>query len=619
MSKNPQILRFTLLLCTIAVVSGVISAQAPNHRRIPMTTDWSTRHVIFSTPRTAEQAQRVQSDPRYKQQWIRRNLHTAAALPSLHGLGGWRPVLGHGGKGRRVPAFRRDWSEDIGSGASMETNMFPAKFAFDATTPDCTNDYVAFTTHLIGGEPDVADIVAFNNLYTGPLGFCGTGEPTTLFAYHTQSNGGNTSTSPVLSGGVSGDGSQIAFMEGGGGVGVLHILRWAAGEGTPGTTGAAQPPDVVTALPAVYTLCTSLPVGSCLLNLTFANGADDSLSSPYVNYDTDTLYVGDDLGNLHKFTGVFEGTPAEVTTGGWPVAVHAGAQLNSPIYELHANNIYVTDSLGVLSFVLETDSSVGACAIGAPPCLGSVTVNVTNGNGPIDDAPIVDSTNETVFTFAHADASGVSASVTQVTTALANPVTATVGRSFTNPLYSGDFDNNYYNNPDPSTGFLYVCGNDFSTTDPGNPQSAAIFRIGFTSGGTMMPNNDGNVLDLSSAQDTAFGRGRTICSPGTENDDGTTDLIFFSVHKGGLFTGCGGNGCVMSFDITSGFPTTAANATTEAGGTSGIIIDNISTTSSGPLPLPQTSNIYFTTLTDQACSSGTTASCAVKLTQSGLN
>ena len=191
-------------------------------------------------------------------------------------------------------------------------------------------------------------------------------------------------------------------------------------------------------------------------------------------------------------------------------------------------------------------------------------------------------------------------------------VSATVGPSFaTIPVYSGDFDNNYFTGADPSTGFLYVCGNQGSG-GLGLPQSDAIYRIGFNSSGTMNSANDGHALAITSVVDTGFGGKPTTCSPGTENDNGTTDLIFFSVHTGGVATNCLDEGCVMSYDITSGFPTAAANSAQENSGTSGIIIDNIS--SAG-----QASSFYFTTGADQTCSTGGSGGCAVKLTQASLN
>ena len=91
-----------------------------------------------------------------------------------------------------------------------------------------------------------------------------------------------------------------------------------AGQGTSANTPAT--PDTVTIDPATYVTCRGGST-SCLLRLSFANGNDDTNSAPFYNYATDTLYVGDNTGFLHKFTGVFNGTPAEVTSKGWPARV----------------------------------------------------------------------------------------------------------------------------------------------------------------------------------------------------------------------------------------------------------------------------------------------------------
>jgi hypothetical protein len=53
-------------------------------------------------------------------------------------------------------------------------------------------------------------------------------------------------------------------------------------------------------------------------------------------------------------------------------------------------------------------------------------------------------------------------------------------------------------------------------------------------------------------------------------------------------------------------------ARSEAGGTSGIVIDNVSS-------LAQASSIYFSTLATTTCGDGNSGGCAVKLTQAGLN
>lgn len=85
----------------------------------------------------------------------------------------------------------------------------------------------------------------------------------------------------------------------------------------------------------------------CMTTLKFDGAPEtgtitDSYSSPHYDYDSDTLYVGDDLGYLHQFTGVFAGTPAE-STSPWPVQA-AAAQLSSPVYESATGNVFVTTS-----------------------------------------------------------------------------------------------------------------------------------------------------------------------------------------------------------------------------------------------------------------------------------
>ena len=371
MRKNPRFFALSLVLIAVAAIAP--GSATKGSKRVPTTAadglDVAARgllraaHPRAGSPHSARPAlSAAMGAPQCARCASKRCARQRCAFhrPLLLSSGWIRRLGRQRGpweQGRRGTQFHGDWSENIGSGAAMEANMFPAKFSFDFNTASCA-DYAVFTTGLAGSAHNVADIVAFDNLYTGTGGLCGTGAPTVIFAYHTQSNAGISNSSPVLSGGVSGDGSQIAFMEGGGGSAALHILRGVAGQGTPGS-GSAVLPDVVTSSAATYVSCLGT-TQSCLLSLTFANGADDTFSAPFVNYDTDSLYVGDNTGVLHKFTGVFEGTPAEVTTGGWPITVDGGAILNSPIYELHSNNLYITDRNGILSFVREADSSVGA-------------------------------------------------------------------------------------------------------------------------------------------------------------------------------------------------------------------------------------------------------------------
>ncbi|MFZ0961730.1 MAG: hypothetical protein WAO35_12555, partial [Terriglobia bacterium] len=109
------------------------------------------------------------------------------------------------------------------------------------------------------------------------------------------------------------------------------------------------------------------------------------------------------------------------------------------------------------------------------------------------------------------------------------------------------------------------------------------------------------------------------CSPLSEvyNPSEGADWLFVGVPANCAFGGATG-GCIMSFDITSGtIPTTAAATAAENGGTSGIVVDNVS-------PSAQASSAYFTTLASPGAGgctqepSGDSTTCLVKRTQQGL-
>src|SRR5207245_7624638 len=96
----------------------------------------------------------------------------------------------------------------------------------------------------------------------------------------------------------------------------------------------------------------------------------------------------------------------------------------------------------------------------------------------------------------------------------------------------------------------------------------------------------------------------------------STDCTFVGTPQSCTFGGAAtASGCVESFNITSGFPATAAATGASAGGTSGIVVDNVS--SEG-----HASSLYYSTLSTASCTTATGTSssggCAVQRTQSGL-
>jgi hypothetical protein len=507
-----------------------VSAAKPSRRGIALPTDWSHSHLIFSQPRSVEQAMRLQEDPRFGQQLYRRALPLLLP-PDQKEMGGIpAPQQPHLRFPVRLPPRVRStglWSQSLGAGAGVGAVNFPAKFSFNSGVADCGSDYVVYSTGLVGSMTQ-ASLIAYNNLYSG----CGGMLPSVYWAYDT---GGQILTSPVL----SLDGTQIAFAQTSPGAGSLVLLKWAA---SPGATVAS--PGVLTPVSsAAYSTCTTLP---CMTMIALQDPplADDTLSSVYYDYGSDTAWVGDSNGYLHRFHPVFAGPPAEVG-GSWPVELHPpdDAPLASPVYDSGSGNVFVGDRGGYFYSVSAATGMVTR----------SKQLDVGTG---IRSGPLVDSTAGVAYVFSSNDgstacSSGPCAAVYSFAAGFAagSPGTeVAVGASATtpNPLYEGELDSAYENSTDAS-GNLYVCGN-----TGGKP---TLYQVHITSGGVLGPAVPGPVLTAATT---------TGCSPVTDflnpnATGGATEFIFASAQTDGLSAPCGGGGCIMNFKST---PWLATNAYT---------------------------------------------------------
>jgi len=420
-------------------------------------------------------------------------------------------------------------------------------------------------------------------------GLCGTGQPTVMWAYKASTA---ATLSPMLGSPVlSFDGTKVAYIESAATGAILHVLRWKSGDG--GTKLGATPvaPSTSTSTGATYTTCLA-GTTSCMFNLTLGSN-NNTNSPPFYNYATDVLYVGDNGGRLWKVTGVFNGTPT-IAASPWNagVLVDSGFVLTGPVYDFGTGNIFVADSNGRLSFV--------------PDSTGVLSGTNLSGLGAITDAPIVDSSTGHVFVFSGGN--GTSAIVEEAgTAALGSPTSVNIGNNSSGThVHAGTFDNLYFTSV--STGHLYVCGKQTGNAAP------ALYSIPFNTSGVMTTPVNGP-LDLSTTTTAQE------CSPLSEiynpNVNGGTDWLFLGVPANCAFGGSA-TGCIMSFNVTSGtFPATASATAPENGGTSGIIVDNVSTSL-------QASSAYFTTLSSPGAGGCTTepvndsSTCLVKRTQNGL-
>jgi hypothetical protein len=720
-----QILLGTAIVLGLFVTRGIRAGHEPVH----LSSDWSHRHLVFSPPKNLMQQFQLSRSVRYYQQWVRRNVERKELESDERGDGDRdadkdedtdRDERGH--RRHRPRRLARDWNAYLGidssnTAARIGAGNFPAKFSFDVTTANCTNDFVVYNTslagsatalaarvtgtftaqpnlfdtvtitnggttltltaglvnlgtlfatsptlatdaanlaaainrpgngssvgvsatssgatvivsattagtagngitdgasmtgftwdfgHLVDGATGVPTIVAYNKLYSS----CSGTVPSTYWAYNT-GTGATVATSPVL----SLDGTQIAFVQFNGTLSQLVLLKWSANSGS-----LSAPVAPTSATNAAYRTCT-VP---CLTTINFstANGganASNTKSSPFYDYapGDDALYVGDDNGFLHKFTGVFAGTPGEtVFTSGaniWPAAVNSTHVLTSPVFDQGVSGVFVGDDASTLYRV---DATVGGGA-------GGITASASLGGVGFDEGPIVDTTAGNIYVFVRLNGSiggaGVRASVCQFSASFAANANCTSGGSVaaivsttniaTIPLYGGDFDNIYFTSAN-GTGSLYVCG-----TTGGNP---TLWRV---------PVNAG--LLGAAVQGPVLTTGNATCSPITEFNNGPTDRMFLSVvaaSKTAAPVSCPSNatGCLMSFDITTttGWgPATATSATASvAGGASGVVVDNASGTTGA-------SQIYFTPLsaTPGNCTTANQqgiGGCAVQASQSGLN
>jgi hypothetical protein len=581
---------FGSLTVIVALLSGSIYAGGFGRMSVP--SDWSHRHLIFSPPTSVWQSWKLQQEPRYWHQWLGRD---EGGFRRGRSTGQDTDMVWHRPRSGGLGELHTDWGMSLLSGGAAGVGVFPAKFSFDVNaTPSCTSDFVVFNTSQTGTAAR-ATIIAFNQLYAtqGSVGgFCNSNGPAVMWSYNTGT--GSIVTSVVL----SLDGSKVAFVETAAGGATLRILKWKSGEGTA-INLPATPTTTITA-GQDWTTCPA--ANSCMASIAFNNGIADTSSAPFCDYNSDTIYVGDINSALHKFTGVFSGKPAEITTG-WPITINGTHNLSSPVFDSVSKNIFVGDDQGRLSYVREVGSVTGACASGSAPCLG--TPNIALG-GAVVDGPIVDPSAGRVYFFDGSDTTN-HGSVVQTDTALGNARTVSIGgMNAGSDILSGAFDNAYLTGSF-STGHLIVCGKDSTANN-----TPALHRIGFAASGLMNTTSDGS-LTLATANGVE-------CSPVTEIFDGTTDRVFLSVQNDANQTtaGClsGAQGCIMSLNLGGTWPPAAVTHGVSArGGTSGIIVDNIGAGA-------QESNIYFTFRTNSTaavpCNGASGIGCAVKLTQSAL-
>ncbi len=600
-------LRRVCSLCALGLVFsiplfGQTSMQAgrpvdANQRRahLGFPQSWSARHLLMPGASDDAVLAAAKHDPRYLYSLVMR--HLAANNPHRKSSG---------------PAMKIDWAVSLENGFVAQ-DQFPAKYQFDVTAQDCTNDYIVFG--LTGASTTNANLVGINNLYSGVCA----NSPSVAFAFNTALHGGQIKTSPEL----SEDGTKVAFVESTASASYLHVLVLPSPlSATPNLNGTVLAPRTPTS-------CATPTTPLCMTDLAVETTATNSNSSPWIDYNTDTAYVGADNGILYKITPVFGGgTPALVNDpGNWPVTVSANARnniLTAPVVDDVAGMIFIGDGAGYLYSV---NLAAPGKTFAAQQTVGWAYDGTKDGSGGagtgIVDAPIAvtDPANPTVDqVFAFTGCSNVptfGAGVTQLpanfttgTATVANTVNLGAASGSVkctgDNIHSGAFDNQFWLSGS-TTGHLIACG---YLDNGGLPAPSQMYFLPFL----------GNVITStgSSTFQIATTKGQE-CSPLTEFYNGSSDMLFFSIgnNSGSQVESSTITTSLTIPNCTKTATTTCVSAPNAVGGTSGIVIDNL--VSNGG------TNIYFSTLAGgsvnaQKCPNGgvTNPNCAVKLTQTGL-
>jgi hypothetical protein len=228
--------------------------------------------------------------------------------------------------------------------------------------------------------------------------------PDTLTAV---SNGSyRTCTAPCM--------TTISFTNGSGSLLSSPFYDYNRGTFT-GTTTAGSASVTVSScpssIPGITVSGTVIPAGDTMAScsgttLTLATGTGVTAGTNVaLTYTDDIVYAGDSYGWLHKFTGVFTGTPAEVLAGSpaWPLLLYNGGtprSLSSPVYDPVSGFIFAANWS---SYLAKVNASTGAV---------TNSLSIGSAHQDISEGPIVDSTAQKVYVFVDGQTNGFAGSVT---------------------------------------------------------------------------------------------------------------------------------------------------------------------------------------------------------------
>ena len=155
--SNLQIVRLAAgVLGTIGVAAVLWGQQVDSPRHgISLVTDWSHHHLVYSHQSGTDLSSAFRQEPRYWQQWLRRNgMQSPITDPLTTDPPTTNPFPENAASPFTTPRkrFKRDWAKSLGPGATVGAGQYPAKFSFDVSSASCASDpqpdFVAFNTSV---------------------------------------------------------------------------------------------------------------------------------------------------------------------------------------------------------------------------------------------------------------------------------------------------------------------------------------------------------------------------------------------------------------------------------------------------------------------------------------
>jgi hypothetical protein len=316
--------------------------------------DWRTALKHAQLDRAAEQRALIAERPR--------SFDLGEALLNRHKN---RPVAEVEGEAKL------DWNLATGGFGSVVGS--PAKYSFDIATWNCS-DVVYFTVDQPGSASAV-NVIAITNPYAScpgnPLGTT----PTVKFGIAMVA-GTATSVVPSL------DGTILYVLESRVGTVILHAIN------VNNVTGSGAYDFTANTWSGARALSTASFGTSSeqLFEITFAS-TTNNVSSPYLDYDANSLYFGDSSGWIHKVENVHLATAAKNTTN-FPVRCGAN-QLQSPVFvnqqvvttgfdgRAYRINTTVPPPAGLYVPVVSAQIG-GGTGVGVGGALSAVVIDVSN-------------------------------------------------------------------------------------------------------------------------------------------------------------------------------------------------------------------------------------------------